>query len=237
MRQRKIKPNNRSFTGKVFTERAPSGEAHFESSLERDAIFIFDAIPIVKTIQDQPITIPHITNKGNQGRYTPDLLVDFGDYGPPALIEVKYREDLFTDWPKLKPKFKAARKVCKERGWVFKLLTDKEIRTPYLQNVKFLKGFRENPSSTPHCEDDYQLEVSEFLFNIEFSTPKKLAEALYSCPSRQLEVIRAIWSMLAGSQIFADLQQPLNMNSRIWMTSRLYEQQYTKEDYRLVWSR
>jgi len=68
------------------------------------------------------------------------------------LCEVKYRKDLALQWPKLKPKIRAARKYAKNEGWEFKIFTEKEIRTPYLENIRFLWSYRFSDFDEHHYE-------------------------------------------------------------------------------------
>jgi hypothetical protein len=61
-----------------------------------------------------------------------------------VLYEVKYRDDLRAHWQDYRSKFKAARRYACTQGWVFRLITEREIRTPYLKNATFLGP---NPTS------------------------------------------------------------------------------------------
>ncbi|MDQ3818146.1 MAG: Tn7 transposase TnsA N-terminal domain-containing protein, partial [Acidobacteriota bacterium] len=145
---RKIPLSGRSLTGRVARP-GDDGSAEFESSLERDlySLLVFDKRRYAG-FEVQPVRIAFTDNQGRIRTYTPDVLIYFiadpvtGHRPPPVLAEVKYRNDLFEQWKKLKPKFKAARAFSREQGWQrFRILTEVEIRTPYLANVKFLRGF------------------------------------------------------------------------------------------------
>jgi hypothetical protein len=78
-------------------------------------------------------------NSYKKRTYTPDVLAIYQEESkPPLLIEVKYRSDIKKNWIELKPKFKAAIAFSKTMGWRFKILTEIEIRTPYMKNAHFL---------------------------------------------------------------------------------------------------
>ncbi len=123
----------------------------YESSLERDFIkhLIFNTN--VFKHEEQPLTIEFKDAGGKQRRNTPDLFVSYRrdltitrDWRP-LLAEVKYRSDLFRHWVELKPKFRAARAYAKQQGWDFAIMTEQEVRTPYLKNITFLLEFRKYP--------------------------------------------------------------------------------------------
>jgi hypothetical protein len=139
---RKIPKNYRSLTGLVATMKRAGpgvrgGMAGFESSLERDLLILLDFDPAVLSYEEQPVRIDYRDAQGHARHYTPDVLVTWRCDGVPShLVEVKYRADLKTDRRALKPAFRAAHGHARERGWTFRLLTEVEIRTPYLRNVK-----------------------------------------------------------------------------------------------------
>ena len=64
----------------------------FESSLERDAMYILELDDQILGFKEQPVTIEFLDEGGRQRKYTPDLLIYYKD-SPSAsdkkLIEVK----------------------------------------------------------------------------------------------------------------------------------------------------
>ncbi len=154
MPARRIPKNYRSVTGVTAAAKA-DGPAEFESTLERDLLALLEFSPEVRQFEVQPVTLTW-RDGSIERRYTPDALARFRTHRgqpelPSILYEVKYRADLWADWPKLRPKFRAALRFAKAQGWRFKIITEQEIRTPYLANAQFLLPFiRQGP---PPVED------------------------------------------------------------------------------------
>src|SRR5882672_4678786 len=136
---RKIPRNYRSVTGLVAGDGPDRGTA-YESSLERDCIKHLLFNQNVARHEEQPVRITFVSD-GKQHFYTPDLLITYRDDvaltrgWKPLLAEVKYRSDLFKYWRELRPKFQAARRYAAEKEWDFTIITERELRTPYLKNI------------------------------------------------------------------------------------------------------
>lgn len=136
---RKIGVKSRSVSGIV------PKMGHYESTLERDFMEIIRFEGRFTSFTAQPLKIEFRGKSRAVEGYTPDGLIYFiegSNPRKPLLFEIKHREDFRKDWRKLMPKFKAAKKYCASVGWDFMVLTEKEIRTPYLTNVKFLWPFK-----------------------------------------------------------------------------------------------
>ncbi len=140
---RKIPKNYRNVTGVAASSKA-IGDAQFESTLERDFLALLEFSPEVASFEVQPVKIDWRDEQGKPRSYTPDVLVEF-DAGlgqAPWLCEVKYRADIQKNWGELHSKFRRGIRYAKAHGWRFRLVTEVEIRTPYLDNVRFLMPFR-----------------------------------------------------------------------------------------------
>lgn len=170
----------------------------------------------VLTYEEQPVRIDYLSADGKARHYTPDILVTYRRIPnstrlkPPLLAEIKYRRDLFEHWRELKPKFRAARRYAKERGWTFKIITDVEIRTPYLKNVKFLRQYQRRPIN-PHDEGLLLRKVSE----LGSTDPESLLTALCQDARDRARLLPPLWSLVAWRKIGADLNRPLTMRSLI----------------------
>jgi len=142
-----IPKNYRSLTGLVSNTRTQSMAA-FESSLERDFLVLLDFDPDVEFYEEQPLTITYADERGRRRTYTPDVFVRYridplqAKPNPPLLCEVKYRDDLRQHWTDYRPKFRAAGRYARQQGWRFRVVTERHIRTPYLDNVKFLRSYQ-----------------------------------------------------------------------------------------------
>jgi hypothetical protein len=190
----------------------------FESSLERDLFTILNFDAGVASFEEQPLRIYFTDKQGSQHTYTPDVLIHYhpnvvtGEQNPPLLAEVKFRRDLFRDWKELKPKFKAARSFSREQGWQrFRIFTENEIRTPYLENAKFLRGFtRFEPAP-----DEVHILLNN-LAALRTATPQSLLLACYKDPMRGAELMPTLWQLITLRHIGCDLDERLTMGSPIW---------------------
>lgn len=213
---RKIPKSYRSVTGLVASNKNQR-MAGFESSLERDLILLIEFDLNVEYYEEQPLIIDYIDSNGEEHTYTPDIFVRYRkDIVPaklmkPSLYEVKYREDLFANWKELKPKFKATRAYAKAKGWQFQIITEQEIRTPYLRNVKFL---------LPYRQLSFDWNEQEFLLNklrdMRETNPESLMLACYKEPINRAKLIPIMWHLVSISMIKVDLRLPLSMHSAIW---------------------
>lgn len=209
---RKVPKNYRNVTGLAAAGKSV-GAAQFESTLERDFLALLEFALEVERFEVQPLKIEWRGDGGAVRTYTPDVLVEFKQdlNRSPWLCEVKYRADLKKNWHDLHPKFLHAIRYAKQRGWRFRLVTETEIRTPYLANVRFLTPFkfREIP------EADVELVLTS-LRSIGKTTPASLAQSLSADAWRQAEMLPVIWHLMAHHRIGADLQRELAMDSAIW---------------------
>ena len=116
------------------------------------------------------------------------------------------------NWTELKPKFKAARAYAKEKGWKFKLVTEREIRSPYLDNAKFLMSFI---NKGPISETDMDI-IDEAICRLERTTPAQLLSDIYQDEWNRAKLLPTLWYLIGIRYIAADLTAKLTMNSSIW---------------------
>ena len=213
---RTIPKSYQNVTGVISSDKSES-LIGFESPLERDLYLILDFDINVKRFEEQPVRISYLDSNGKNRTYTPDVLVHYRDDiipakgMPPMLCEVKPRERLRKDLAKYMPRFKAAIKYAKERGWKFRILTEREIRTPHLHNVKFLGRFRN--ISPP---DDHKKLILDAIYELRETDPEGLLLSISYDKWRRAEIMPTFWHLIAISRIGADLNLPLTMQSRIW---------------------
>jgi len=211
---RKIAKSYRNVTGIVAAAKA-AGPAQFESTLERDLLTRLEFSPYVRSFEVQPVTLSW-HDGGRERRYTPDVLVYFkarhGAEPPPLLCEVKYRSDLREQWLDLKPKFRAAVRFARAQGWRFKLVTEAEIRTPYLDNARFLLPFvRRGP---PPADDMDVLDHA--LCDLGKAEVQTLLEAACRDEWNRARLLPALWYLVGTFHFGADLNVSLTMSSHIW---------------------
>ncbi len=226
MPKRTIKPSHFSVTG-YFPSAKNGGVHQAESSLEQDFMMLLEFDDCVARYGVQPITNHWKTDEGHLRKYTPDVVVLYHmnlDLSPkylPTLFEVKPASDLKHEWTKMKPKYRAAMAWARANGFRFKFITDKQIRTSYLDNVRFLTRYSERAMPQYEAYDPTRhLLLRETLRKIGVSTPRQLIESASSDKSYQLVLIPMLWQMMHIGVIQADLHKPLNMKSPIWLKVR-----------------
>lgn len=207
---RRIPKSFRNVTGIVASSKA-IGEARFESTLERDLFTLLDFDSQVTSFEVQPLSIPWKDTAGKPHSYTPDAHAIYANQKN-VIYEVKYRSELLEEWAALKPKFKGAIHFCRKRGWRYKIMTEVEIRTPYLENVKFLNPFLKQ--SFPKDSDIQK--IGEHLETLDNTTPANLLNSISTDQWEQARLMPTLWALVAKGKIGANLQNKLNMNSPIW---------------------
>jgi hypothetical protein len=133
-----------------------------QGHLEADAALILSACPCVARIQEQPLAIWYAWQATPQGfrirllsrpperkprsddpvcvsYIVPDFLVSMVD-GRQYLVEVKPSRRL--DRPRVQRKLAVAQLFAQRQGWVFNLLTERELRTgPLLANLHLIRRY------------------------------------------------------------------------------------------------
>lgn len=144
MAVRKIPKNHLVVTGGYSSQKNNAMDA-FESPLEKDYFLLLDFDDTVESFEPQPVNIPV---PGVPRGYVPDVLVRYkadprtGHVPKSTLVDVKHTDDLARNGDKYAHKFERARLFAEMQGWEFKIVDQNEIRTPRLQNLKFLREFR-----------------------------------------------------------------------------------------------
>lgn len=207
---RRIGIQSRSVTGTM-----PNGN-RYESTLERDFMILMQFDPAVDVFTPQPLTLTYCGADGLLHRYTPDGLIEWRVDRPvhdprPVLVEIKYREDVIGKWREWRARARAARAFAAEKGWLFMMFTEREIRTPALENATFLL-----PYLRRKIEPEMELWLLDRLAELVESTPRDLVGTLYRHKWNQATLIPVMWRLLAERRIGFDIAQTLNMRSTIW---------------------
>lgn len=190
------------------------GMVPYEGPLERDFLEIKDFFGRASYLGSQPLSLQF--RDGPHRQYTPDFLQRFnpdpsGATATPILWEVKPAAELRERWQELRPGFLRASALCRSRNWRFRLATENHIRTPYLSNIKFLRGYRSFVDD--HC---LGLVMYERIKTMGVTTPSKLLATCFSAMDTRMEAVRFLWMMVGSRHIATDLSRPLNMESPIW---------------------
>ena len=215
---RRIQPSTRSIRGQISSNK--NGRApQYESSLERDLSQLLEFSNYVESYCEQPVTIEYV-HEGGVKRYTPDVLVYYrNDLAVPAAIkpmlaEVKYRADLKQNWAELKPKFMAASRYAAGRGWQFKLVTEREIRTDYLVNVRFLLHYTDPHAHVAQADQDLLLSL---LGGMYMATGERLLLMATADRVKRAELLHTLWRLVAVGSIHCDLTVELSLQSELWI--------------------
>lgn len=226
MPSRKIRPSSYTNTGYIPSSKGPRVQ-QAESLLEQEYLTLLDFDNRVRGFQSQPFSIRWKHPNGRWREYTPDVIVSYTGAAMAAqpwlrttVVEVKPREVLAAKWDEMKPRFKAAIAWARLYGCRFQIITDKEIRTPYLQNVQHLTHYRcirlgEHPSA-----GRYQRLLLQALTPGATDTPRGLLAKVTSDSKMQAEMIPWLWNLITQDLIGVDLSLPLNMASPIWLTTQ-----------------
>jgi len=185
----------------------------YESSLERDFMEICRFDDSIVKVNPQPITIPYVNSVGEMRSYTPDGLILFDEklYLNSILFEIKHAYDFRLDWRLHIEKFRAGKSYAEAQGWEFKVYTEKDIRTQYLENIKFLWSFKNRKPP-----DSYIERVKTVLNDIDLCDPDMLLHILCRDKNNRAMMIPVLWYMVANRIIGCDLDKPLTMHSQIW---------------------
>lgn len=207
---RKITKSKRNVTGHV-SHRGTS--VRYESPLERDFYELMRADPEVEAMHGQPIKVVYSDAMGSERFCFPDALIHFksGSGRLPLLCEVKDRQTLRNEWHELKPKLKAARAYASSKGWKYKIFTEGRIRTPFLQNAKFLRAYLHMPFDQFTCS-----RLVRLLLPKGDCTIKTFAEIVASdLKLSMLEAVPWVWHLVAKHSVLVDLNVPLQMTSHV----------------------
>lgn len=208
---RKIGINTRAVVGKM-----PEGW-QFESTLERDFMELVRFDLKIGSYVPQPVVIEYYDSSGKKRRYTPDGFIEYRSDLPitknmqNVICEIKYRKDFKASWREFLPKFRAAKAFCKVHGYDFRVYTEHEIRTPYLDNVKFLYPYRERLLSAAVAE-----KMADKISDVRETDPEALMTTLFRDKWRRAEMLPVLWYLIATGKVGCELSEPLTMKSKIW---------------------
>lgn len=182
-----------------------TGTTAFESALERDFVTLTSFLDPTASITAQPVTLRFLDGQRPR-RYTPDFLVR-SDTRPSELIEVKYEADLALHAAQLEPGFIAARRWASDQGLTFRAVTEREIRTPLLENAKRLRPLRDSPIDE---------RVATELLATASSWPTVTFGGLIDAFSGDRgKALATLWRLIARAALRADLTEPITFDSKI----------------------
>ena len=212
---RKIPKNYLSVTGS-FSSAKNGKSLGCESILEQELMILLEFDDTVERFEEQPAKVPLLVNGKKLKPYVPDILIHYlpsssGEVRRSILGEVKHSTDLKKNKAKYAPKFEAAARYAEERGWEWHIFTEKEIRTPYLDNLKFLRRYHSEKTDPALLQEviDYMNSARSLV------TLESLLQKLCPTEDRVLNMTPAIWKLVATKRIAVNLQKPLTMKSKL----------------------
>lgn len=212
MAKRGLIIKHQSLSG-LFASEKNDSMIWFESNLERDFALSLEFHTLVDYYEEQPLQIEFVDGDKNR-TYTPDFLIHFvkSEKMKPWLCEVKFKEDLKENLVKYKPKFKAAMAFCKKEGWEFKLITEEYIRTPFLENAKFLRRYKYD-----YVDSGCYIQLITAVQELRITTPKEVMlvfkDAHFNVRGKCLY---ALWYAIKIGEINCDITEKLTMKTEIW---------------------
>jgi hypothetical protein len=211
MAVRKIPKSYLGVTGSFASRKSAQMEA-FESLLEKEYMLLLDFDEGVDHFDAQPVIVPV---PGVPKGYVPDVLIYYlpnsvsGEIRKPLLTEIKHTDDLHRNSEKYAHKFAAAEKYAFERGWEFRVTTQIDIRTQRLENLKFLREYR---NIQPAESDNFKL-IQSVREAGGISSPKKLLEQLTAANDDWLYWLPIIWHAVVTRQLIADWDQAIDYDA------------------------
>ncbi len=230
-RVREIGLKYSSLSGQISSKKIQK-PVQFESSLERDFIYLLEFDTRVKRYLEQPLEIPYIDLLGKSRKYTPDFIISYHDkFRKNEIVEIKYQKDLLEHEQEYDHKFEEARKYCIKHNLVFRLCTERYIREKngtLLRNVKFLSRFRDYYDNINYKATGLVVNTANshnilnYLRKIKRCSIKELIEYLEQYSDDKYlkgKLIFLIWYLIANNFIYSDLDKWLNFDSIIWTDS------------------
>lgn len=178
----------------------------YESLLERDIIYILEYDKNISKYFEQPVEIKCMYF-GVIRKHYPDFKCVFAD-GHTELWEAKPYNKL--EDPDVKKNIYLGESYCQQRGWIYKVITDKQIYSNSLvDNIQFLTYYRKQPE----CSDEIIRQIVQSVVLEEFTTISKILKFLVNVKSEIL--LQCVYYLIYTQVLHVDLTQALNFESVI----------------------
>lgn len=206
-KQRNIGLSKLSLTGTINSVKE-NRTIEFESSLERDFLYLLEYDDNVISYCEQPIKIFYLVS-GREIYYVPDFYVEYKD-GRKEIIEVKYSQDLIDNKDIYEKKFSVAKSFCEHNNIQFIIKSEIDIRTPLLDNAKFYYKFTRPNLDVPIA--DIKLLLYQFKDKNKLTVEELLTKSA-SCPENRGRLQFVMWYLLCRGFILYDKTKPLKLDS------------------------
>lgn len=199
------------------SNRGVSRFGHLEAGLKSDMLSILEFGQHIQSFRENPVSIEYADGTGTKATFIPDFYINYGSEGEPGcwiksrLCVVNHSKDLKSSWQQLRPAFKAATSYAVDNGMEFKIFTEKHIRTQYLQNVQFLRAYRE-----VGVDSGFTLRLFMLLEQIPQTTPEEIIRIAARDVYRQAQYLFVLWHMISQGLVGIDLTFRITMKTPIW---------------------
>ena len=223
---RNIGPKSSSLSGKFISKKQDSRIIQFESSLERDFLYLAEFNNDIVSFIDQPVKIIFLDSKRKKRVYTPDFFVEYRNSQKSSeIIEIKYSKDLHDNFNIYEEKFYHAQLYCQKNMLTFSVLTEKDIRDgneEYLKNINFLFKYKDKlrRKETIFNQDKnikICLNLIQELRIIKVCTINELINRYDLKYSQKNDIASYIWFLISNNYINSNLKESLTKNSLIWV--------------------
>lgn len=211
---RKVRSNGRTIVGLVTSEKNKG--VQFESTLEENFLYLLSFDNEVKTYVSQPVRISFTDGNGKKRSYVPDFLVEYSGK-PSVLFEVKTREWIKNNRAEHKINNEAAKQFAAGKGWEFRVITDKELRTEFARNVRHLFRFQDYPIDQAS---------EDFIRDKLRSGGMQIEELIAFAKDNRPLILATIWAMLFAKKLYSNLSKKLTMQSRVKLSDGLADMKY-----------
>lgn len=213
---RVIKKNYRSVTGH-FASLKNGRNVGYESLLERDLFLLLEFDTSVVSYEEQPISLFY-RYSNRDIRYTPDVLLHYKDPNRlPCIYEIKYSDEIKEKKVFLKQKFEQIEAYLAKNDMEFKLFTELDIRTQFLENAKMIYGAI---SQTVPALEEYRLEQMKKVLQNEGRI--SIDEYMLKMSTNRYEraiYMRYLWHLIFFGHVKIDMNSKITNSSLIWSLS------------------
>ena len=169
---------------------------------------------------------------GRKRKYTPDFVVTYQQVDESSrrteLCEIKARSVLRKRWAEHRVGFRAAQAYCRERGWRFRLITEKDIPRVQLKNLHFVAQYRDVAAS-----DAIATAIRSLVANEAELAAEEIVQRVAAQGHDALETTSQLWRLVARQELSIDFSAKLSMASRIkfepWSVANIRFQRHEKD--------
>ncbi|MGB7923487.1 MAG: TnsA endonuclease N-terminal domain-containing protein [Pyrinomonadaceae bacterium] len=178
----------------------------YESTIERDFIYLLEFDPDVVLYKEQPFRVKY-TFDGKRRSYVPDFFVQRGDKF--QVIDNKPAGKAITAANKLR--YRIFKSIFREQGYEFIVATDLQIRVgPLLGNVKTFWRYSRTP-----VHPLQEVRCQEYLSERQEASIQELADAL----APHGVTLQVVYALLYRGVLATDMRRPVDPEAVVYFSS------------------